>query len=132
MSDPSSSTYRSLMIAALVLALSGWLGLLFLLTTALPTVGPRWLFFFLLTLAATGSSLPFLWLLDRRFASARPATSSILLRQALLVALFADFCIWLQINRSLSLPLAILIAFGLYAIERLLRLIDRSQWRPWR
>jgi hypothetical protein len=120
------------MIAAVVLALSGWLGLLLLLTTSLPTVGPRWLFFFLLTLAATGSSLPFLWLLDRRFATARAASGPILLRQALLVALFADFCIWLQINRSLSLPLAILIALGLYAMERLLRLIDRSQWRPWR
>jgi hypothetical protein len=132
MSDPSSSTYRSLMIAAGVLALSGWLGLALLITTSLPTVGPRWLFFFLLTLAATGSSLPFLWLLDRRFATGRTATASILLRQALLVALYADFCIWLQINRSLSLPLAILIALGLYAMERLLRLIDRSQWRPWR
>lgn len=132
MSDPSSSTYRSLMIAAVVLALSGWLGLVLLLTTSLPTVGPRWLFFFLLTLAATGTTLPFLWLLDRRFATGRTATASNLLRQALLVALFADFCIWLQINRSLSLPLAILIALGLFAMERLLRLIDRSQWRPWR
>ena len=120
------------MIAAGVLALSGWLGLSLLVTTSLPTVGPRWLFFFLLTLASTGTSLPFLWLLDRRFASGRSATASILLRQALLVALFADLCIWLQINRSLSLPLAILIALGLYAMERLLRLIDRSQWRPWR
>ncbi len=120
------------MIAAGVLAISGWLGLVLLLTSSLPTVGPRWLFFFLLTLAATGTSLPFLWLLDRRFASGRTATSSILLRQALLVALFADMGIWLQINRSLSLPLAILIAIGLYAIERVLRFMDRSQWRPWR
>jgi hypothetical protein len=132
MSDPSSSTYRSLMIAAGVLTLSGWSGLALLITTSLPTVGPRWLFFFLLTLAATGTSLPFLWLLNRRFTTGRTATASILLRQALLVALFADFCIWLQINRSLSLPLAILIALGLFAMERLLRLIDRSQWRPWR
>ena len=120
------------MIAAGVLALSGWSGLALLITSSLPTVGPRWLFFFLLTLAATGTSLPFLWLLNRRFTTGRTATASILLRQALLVALFADFCIWLQINRSLSLPLAILIALGLFAMERLLRLIDRSQWRPWR
>jgi hypothetical protein len=120
------------MITASVLALSGWIGLVLLLTTSLPTVGPRWLFFFLLTLAATGSSLPFLWLLDRRFSSARSAPANTLLRQALLVALYADICMWLQINRSLTLLLAILIALGLYAIERLLSLIDRSQWRPWR
>lgn len=132
MSDPSSSTYRSLMIAAGVLGLSGWLGLVLLLTNSLPTVGPRWLFFFLLTLAATGSSLPFLWMLNRRFSAGRTATASMLLRQALLVALYSDFCIWLQINRSLSLPVAILIALGLYAMERLLRIIDRTQWRPWR
>ncbi|TFH37833.1 MAG: hypothetical protein E4G99_01355 [Anaerolineales bacterium] len=133
MSDPSSSTYRSLMIAAGVLALSGWLGLVLLLTTALPTVGPRWLFFFLLSLTSTGTSLPFLRLLDRRFSSERDAAPpNALLRQALFVGLYADLCMWLQINRSLSLPLAILIALGLFAIQRLLRLVDRSQWRPWR
>jgi hypothetical protein len=120
------------MISAGVLALSGWIGLVLLVTTSLPTVGPRWLFFFLLTLAATGTSLPFLWMLDRRFSSARTAPASTLLRQALLVALYADICMWLQINRSLTLLLAILIALSLYAIERLLSLIDRSQWRPWR
>jgi hypothetical protein len=54
-----------------------------------------------------------------------------LLRQGLLVALFVDLCMWLQINRSLTLPLAILIGIGLFVIERLLRLVDRSQWRPW-
>jgi hypothetical protein len=120
------------MISASVLALSGWIGLVLLLTTSLPTVGPRWLFFFLLTLAATGSSLPFLWLLNRRFSKTHTTLPNTLLRQALLVALFADICMWLQINRSLTLLLAILIALGLYAIERLLGLIDRSQWRPWR
>jgi len=120
------------MITAGVLALSGWLGLTLLLTTSLPTVGPRWLFFFLLTLATTGTSLPFLWLLNRRFSNAQSAPSSALLRQGLFVALFIDVSMWLQINRSLSLPLAILIALGIFAIERLLRLVDRSQWRPWR
>jgi hypothetical protein len=120
------------MITAGVLAFSGWLGLALLLTTSLPTVGPRWLFFFLLTLAATGTCLPFLWLLDMRFSHEQAASSSALLRQALLVALFADLSMWLQINRSLTLLLTILIALGIFAIERLLRLVDRSQWRPWR
>jgi hypothetical protein len=55
-----------------------------------------------------------------------------LLRQGLLMALFVDLCMWLQINRSLTLPLVILIGLGLIMIERLLRLVDRSQWRPWR
>ena len=46
MSDSSSSDYRSLMIAAVVLAAIGWLGLLLLMNATLPTIGPRWLFFF--------------------------------------------------------------------------------------
>lgn len=120
------------MITAGILAISGWMGLILLLTSSLPTVGPRWLFFFLLTLAATGTSLPFLWLLDRRFSKDRPATINALMRKALLFGLYADLCMWLQINRSLTLPLAILIALGLFAIEHLLQIVDRSRWRPWR
>jgi hypothetical protein len=129
MSDLSSPDYRSLMIAAIILAAIGWLGLYLLLITTLPTVGPRWLFFFLWTMATTGTAIPFIWLLHRRFGSSQPARSSILLRQGLWVGLYATVCIWLQINRSLTIPLALLLATGLVAIEWFLRLLERSTWR---
>ena len=129
MSDLSSPDYRSLMIAAIILAAIGWLGLYLLLITTLPTVGPRWLFFFLWTIATTGTAIPFIWLLHRRFGSSQPARSSILLRQGLWVGLYATVCIWLQINRSLSIPLALLLVTGLAAIEWFLRLLERSTWR---
>ena len=129
MSDLSSPDYRSLMIAAIILASIGWLGLYLLLITTLPTVGPRWLFFFLWTIATTGTAVPFIWLLHRRFGSSQPARSSILLRQGLWVGLYATICIWLQINRSLTIPLALLLVTGLVAIEWFLGLLERSTWR---
>lgn len=117
------------MIAALLMAAIGWPGVALVVTTTLPTVGPRWLFFLLWIPAVTGTSLPFLWLLHRRFAHP-PAPPPVLLRQGLWVALFASLCLWLQINRSLSLPLGLLIAAGLVAFEWFLRLRERTTWRP--
>lgn len=128
MSDPGSSSYRSLMVAAAILAATGWVGLLLLLNTTLPTVGPRWLFFFLWTLAVTGTSLPFVWLLHRRFDPS-PVSGRVLLRQSLLIGLLAGTCMWLQINRTLTLPLVLLLAIGLAGVESLVRSVERSTWR---
>jgi hypothetical protein len=129
MFDQPSSPYRSLMISAAIMAGFGWLGLLLLLFGTVPTVGPRWLFFFLLAVALTGTALPFLWLLHRRFGGDRGAAASTLLRQALLFALFGEICAWLQINRSLTLSLAILLALGLTAVEWFLRVLERGSRR---
>jgi hypothetical protein len=130
MPDRPSPEYRNLMIASGMLIASGWGGLYLLVITTLPTVGPRWLFFFLLTLAATGTALPFLWLLHRRFPARRPASSQVLLRQALWFAFFAALCTWLQVNRALTLPLALLIGSGVVALEWFVRLLERSLWSP--
>ena len=120
------------MIAAALLAAIGWIGLILLVNVALPTIGPRWLFFAFLTTAATGTALPFVWLLHRRFDRSGPALPSVLLRQGLLVGLYLSLCTWLQINRSLSLGLALAIALGFGLIEALIRLIEGSRWRPGR
>lgn len=132
MSDSPFAPYRSLMIAAALLAAIGWIGLILLVHTALPTIGPRWLFFAFLTTAATGTALPFLWLLHRRFDRGAPAQPGVLLRQGLLVGLFVSLTAWLQINRSLSLGLALAIAAGFAAIEALIHFIESSRWRPGR
>ena len=129
MSDSSASDYRSLMLAAAFLAAVGWLGLLLLLNTTLPTIGPRWLFLFLLTQAATGTSVPFVWFLHRRFGGAA-SPPAVLLREALWVGLYASGCAWLQINRSLSLTVALFLALGLGVMEVFLRRVERSTWRP--
>jgi hypothetical protein len=129
-SDSSPSGYRSLFLAAAVLAAIGWLGLLILMNTTLPTIGPRWLFFFLLTQAAAGTALPFLWFLRRRFSAGDATPGSVLLREALWVGLFASTCAWLQINRGLTLTVALFLALGLVAFESLLLRIERTTWRP--
>lgn len=119
------------MTAAAVLAVLGWPGLLLVVSTTLPTLGPRWLFFLFWTAAVIGTALPFLWLINRRFAAA-PVPAPVLLRQAIWVGLFAGLCAWLQINRTLSLALALLLAAGLAGLEALVRLLERSAWRPGR
>lgn len=130
MSDSSPSGYRSLLLAAAVLAVIGWLGLWILMNATLPTIGPRWLFFFLLTQAATGTVMPFVWFLRRRFNAGEPLSAGVLLREALWVGLFASTCAWLQINRGLTLTVALFLALGLVAFESLLLRIERTTWRP--
>jgi hypothetical protein len=120
------------MIAAALLAVIGWAGLVLLVNAVLPTIGPRWLFFLFLTAAVTGTALPFVWLLHRRFDRGQPAAPSILLRQAVIFGLYVSLCAWLQINRALSLTLALAIALGLGVIEGLIHLTERSRWRPGR
>ncbi len=119
------------MIAAALLAVIGCIGLILLGAATFPTIGPRWLGFAFLTTAATGTALPFVWVLHWRFDRAT-APASVLLRQGLLVGLYASLCAWLLINRSLSLGLALAIALGFGLIEGLIRLIEGSRWRPGR
>jgi hypothetical protein len=73
--------------------------------------------------------LPFLWLLNRRFRSASPAPPRVLLREGIIVGLYASTCLWLQLNRMLNLALALLLAIGLFTIEWLLRMVERNSWR---
>lgn len=126
MDDSPQYSYAGLMLSAVILTLFGWYGLYLLMNATLPTLGPRWLFYVLWTSASTGTSLPFLWLLNRRFRSQAPASPKVLLREGLIIGLYASTCLWLQLNRMLNLTLALLLAIGLFAIEWLLRLIERN------
>ncbi|OGO17539.1 MAG: hypothetical protein A2Z14_03695 [Chloroflexi bacterium RBG_16_48_8] len=129
MNDSQPYRYRSLLLSAVMLMLIGWYGLYLLINSTLPTLGPRWLFYVLWTSACTGTSLPFLWFLNRRFRMNEPASPKVLLREGLLIGLYAAICLWLQLNRVLNLTLALLLAIGLFVIEWLLRLIERSTQR---
>ncbi|HEY70757.1 MAG TPA: hypothetical protein G4O08_09255 [Anaerolineae bacterium] len=127
-----SPNHGSLLAAAILLAVGGWLGLWLVVNYTLPTIGSRWMFFLLLTLAVSGSVLPLVWLLHRRFGGPRPAPAGVLLRQGLWAGLLASLCVWLQINRNLTLPLAFVLGASLFALEWLLRLLERSSRRPMR
>ncbi|MDD2695966.1 MAG: hypothetical protein PHD58_08570 [Anaerolineales bacterium] len=121
---------RDFLLSAVLLAGTGWVGLLFVILFTLPTVGPRWLFFFFAVLALTGTALPVVAFLNLRFTTRPPATRGVVVRQAIWVGIYGPTLAWLQIGRVLTPAMAILLAVGLVLIELLLRLRERSQWRP--
>jgi len=130
METTSSQPVRSFIPATIILCLLGWGGLFYLVFFTVPTVGPRWLFFFLSVLALTGTVLPVVAFLNLRFPSSPPPTAGVVLRQAIWVGIYIPTLAWLQISRVLSLALALLLALGFVLIEWLLRLREKSQWKP--
>ena len=115
---------------SLFLCTIGWGGLILLVFLTLPTLGPRWLFFFLVTLALTGTALPVMYFLNRRFPSDPPVESGIILREAMWVGVYASLVSWLQMGRVLTSGLLVVLGVGLILVEFLLRLSERSQWSP--
>ena len=128
--NKTSPSVGSFLPTAFILAAIGWAGLFFLFSKTLPTVGSRWLFFFLSVLALTGTVLPGVTFLNRRFPSDPPATPGVILRQSLWFGIYGPTLAWLRIPRVLTAALAVLLAIGLVLIEVLLRLRERSQWKP--
>lgn len=123
------ATHTSVVLAGVALAVGGWSGLVWLVTNTLPTVSNRWAFYALVQIALTGTALPFVRFLHKRFSRAGGlyVTPGVLVRQATWVGLFVTTCVWLRIPRLLSVPLVILIALALAAIEFLLRARERMQ-----
>ncbi len=116
--------------AALILILAGWGGLIAVIRFSTPSGGARWLFFFTLMLALTGTVLPLVAFLNRRFSSLPPPTPLVVLRQSLWVGIYVATLAWLQIGRVLNPVIAVMLGLGLVLIEWLLRLRERSQWKP--
>jgi hypothetical protein len=112
-----------IMIASLILIVVGWGGLYQLVTTTLPRVGQRWLFFVLLHIAVSATVLPFIRYLNIRFTPVDYdlPPSGVIVRQSVWLGVFAVTCAWLQIPRVLSLPTAFFLALALVVIEVFLR-----------
>jgi hypothetical protein len=130
MDADSAPPVSAFLPATIFLIVIGWGGLFILFITTLPTVWPRWLFFFLAVFAFTGTALPVVAFLNRRFSSTPAPTRSVVLRQALWFGIYGATLAWLQIGRVLTPSLAVLLAVGLLLIEFLLRLNERAQWKP--
>jgi len=114
----------------ILLNVIGWGGLFVLLNWSLPTLLPRWLFFFLLVVAFTGLALPVVSFLNYRFPGDPPARVQVILRQALWVGAYVSTLAWLQFGRVFNAALALIVALAFFAIEWFLRLRERSQWTP--
>ena len=121
---------RTFLPLSVILSFIGWGGLLMVIQSTLPTLGPRWLFFFLGVLALTGPALPIVYFLNLRFPSDPPVQEMVILRQALWVGVFGSTVAWLQLGRVLTTGLALILAGVFVLIEFLLRLFERSRWNP--
>jgi hypothetical protein len=124
---PSFMTYLP---ASILLFLGGWGGLVGVTYYTLPTLGPRWLFFFLIVLALTGTFLPMVYFLNRRFPTKPPVGGEVIMRQALWFGVFGGLVTWLQMGRVLTPPLAAILFVSVVLAEALLRLFEHSRWRP--
>lgn len=121
---------RKFLWTGLILGSIGWGGVLVVVFSMLPTLGPRWLFYFLLTMALVGTSLPFISYLHIRFPGDTPVSGSVILRQAIWIGIYGDIIVWLLPGGVLNPALALFLATGFGLVEFLLRLRERSQWKP--
>ena len=125
-----NSQLKPIMITSVLLFFVGVLGLVLLFTMTVPTLGPRWLLFFLITMAVSGFVLPAAYFLNIRFPSNPPAEAGILLREAIFVGIYADLLIWLQFGKVLNFAIGSFILVGFALIEFLLRWRERSRFTP--
>ena len=112
-----------MMIAALTMMIGGWAGLYTLVTTEIPRVGQRWLFFVLLQIAIAGTVMPFLRYINMRFTPITriPPPSGVIVRQSVWFGLYVVTCAWLQIPRVLTVPMMFFLALAFVVIEFFLR-----------
>ncbi|GAB5490451.1 MAG: hypothetical protein Phog2KO_06660 [Phototrophicaceae bacterium] len=113
-----------LLIASILMMVIGWGGLYQLITSSLPRIGGElWLFFMLLQIAVTGTVLPFVRFLNVRFTAIMDDVppSGVVVRQSVWIGFFVIICAWLQIPRTLSIPLASFVALVFIVVEIFLR-----------
>lgn len=115
------------LLAGAIMAGVGWVLLWRLVGGSAPLAFPRWLFFILLYMAITGTVLPLIWFLNRRFSRRYPATGGVILRQSMWFGVFAVTATWLQMTRALTPAIAFFLALSMFVIETFLRLRERSQ-----
>jgi hypothetical protein len=123
------SPFSRILIAALILSVGGLTGMAVVVFFTEPVLGPRWLAYFFLTLLASGLSLPFVHILQRRIATAA-VPDSVLIREALWFGIFVDLITWLQLGRVLNGLLVVFLAGGFIVLEMLLRLAETALFKP--
>ena len=113
-----------------VLGALGWAGLAYIVLFTDPDLAYRWLFFFFVMLAVSGTVLPGVAFLNRRFPTEPEAGEGVLLRQAMFFGAYACVVVWLQQGRILTSVIAFFLAVGLLLIEVFLRMGERARWKP--
>ncbi len=130
METPKFPPFLPIFISGLLLGAVGWLGLIYVIFGTDPELGFRWLFFFFVMLALSGTTLPIVAFLNRRFVSQPPANEGVLLRQSIWIGLYACLLVWLQQGRILNPVIAFFLGVGLILVEVFLRMGERARWMP--
>jgi len=120
--------FGKIFLTSLVLTGLGGGGLLFIIVFLEPTLGPRWLFFFFLTLIAAGIALPIAYLVQRRLAKQYVPTR-VLVREAIFFSVFVDLLAWLQIGRIISNLIILILAGGVILLEVFLRMAEKATFK---
>ena len=128
--DRGNYSVSGFTLLGVIFAILGWVGLYLLVTYTLPTIGPRWLFYFLVMIAMSGTFMPVTAYLNKRFTSNPPVEGNVVLRQAMWWGIYGDMLAWLQLGRLLTSDIAMFIFFGFVVLEFFLRLRENSQWKP--
>ncbi len=119
-----SSEQKGVVLAAIVMAVVGWGGLVQLVTTTRPRIGGElWLIFILLQIAITGTVIPVLRFFSLRFTSVNndPLPVGVVVRRSVWVGIFVVSSAWLLIPRALSLSFVLILVLILLVIEVFLR-----------
>lgn len=127
---PQNNRFLPVFTTSLILVLAALAGLMALFIFTVPTLGPRWLLFFLVTMLASGLSLPVVHYLHLRFPSNPPVPSRVIIREAAWCGVYADILLWLQFGKVLNYALALFIAIGFIAVELLIRMREQSRFTP--
>jgi hypothetical protein len=125
-----NSTFRPYLASAISLIVLGFGSAVSAIFALTPTLWARWLLFFGGTLGLTGLALPVTWFFNLRFPSSPPVGPYVIVRQAIWVGVFGVVLAWLQQVRLVTLWTGLGLAFGLVAIEYLIRMRERARWQP--
>ena len=130
MEEAHSPSVRSVLPFASLLAVPGWIWLIYLITHTLPNLGNRWMFFAAAVIAVTGTSAPLVAYLNRIIKPFGPATFDMLVRESTLIGVYSGILIWLNKGQVLTLGLVLILGTGFIIVELLIRLRTRSEWHP--
>lgn len=130
MNKKSSTSIISILPLSLILEVPGWTILVYMMTRTEPTLGNRWLFYLLVVAAVTGTVLPVVALINQIFGFKGPLTFDTVVRESMMVGVYAAALLWLNKGQFLSLGLGLVLALGMTTAEFLIRVRARSKWRP--
>ena len=121
---PAGGEQNGVLLASLLMFLSGWGGLLYMVISTRPRIGGEiWLFFILLQIAVTGTSIPILCLVSQRLRpmNDRVPLAGVVVRRGVWIGIIVVTCAWLMIPRYMSLPILLILVLLFVVIEVFLR-----------